>query len=427
MTLCRDDIRALEAENAPVTNEPTDRSFDQNPENSGAVYTESTLSAIDAPVMIQHYFEINQSLPVISKASFLRWSDDGNEADPAYRICLRSILCSALLHEQLSGDVSSLEHREAYRESLDAATSEYGNLFVGSPSLRTVQALAAFVSCMQVSSHGAERSVSILAVAIRYAYLLSLHRLEEDKNMTVADRAERMRLFWCLYCLDRSISLKLHLPPVIDDRDLHVIRPRALNSDSPRLMNFADPLGWQTASSQQPPSYNDPGSLLLVSSMFEGSDEKICAINSDATLTLLAARQRLAIISGDIWCSLHTRTSDHLPQEFRRLEEARVQCRLLQWKQDWFNVSHPSIQWPSKHLPTIALLQFDYFLCLLKSDTETFPSRSPKDIAVVPGDSPYLLNLQRKVISGTAPWVDAARETLRLAAVVRTGGWTYLQ
>lgn len=294
--------------------------------------------------------------------------------------------------------------------------------------MHIVQALTALVACLQVSSDRAESGASILVTAIRYAYMLNLHRLEEDREMTVADRTERMRCFWCLYCLDRSISLKLHLPPIIDDRDLHVIRPKMLHDDPPRLLNFADPLEWQQ-NDLHPPNgtYDHPAGLLIASSMFEGSDDKIRAVGSNAILNLFAARQRLAIISGDIWASLHTRTGEQQAQDARRVEETRLQWRLLQWKREWFHVDYPRTEWPPEHLATIVLLQFDYFLCLLKSDPETFPSKSPKEVAMMPSDSRYVLNLQRKVLSGTSAWVDAARETLRLATVVRRGGWPYLQ
>lgn len=124
-----------------------------------------------------------------------------------------------------------MNRRDEYWEYLREALSHTGNILIATRSIHAVQALAALVACAQHTNDGAEKGHSFLAVAIRFAYALNLHHLDEEVGLGVVERLELIRLFWCLYILDRSISLRLHLPPMIDDRDMCVLTPKMYSVD----------------------------------------------------------------------------------------------------------------------------------------------------------------------------------------------------
>ena len=184
---------------------------------------------------MDYYFTtVNQTLPILTTA----WPNEGNPSDAAFKTRFKSILCSAIQFEQLSGTNSSPDRREAYWEFLRQALANTGTILIVTPTLHAVQALAALVACSQHTKDGAEKSHPFLAVAIRFAYTLNLHHLDEEVGLSVVERLERIRLFWCLYILDRSTSLRLHLPPTIDDRDVYVLTPKMYGEDGMGLVSL---------------------------------------------------------------------------------------------------------------------------------------------------------------------------------------------
>lgn len=198
----------------------------------GAGAQSDLLSETEVQQVVECYFShVNHFFPILSRGSFETWANDGNDDDRAFKTCFNSFVCSSLHYEQLARPDLCNDRRGAYWEYLGEALTNYGNLSVSTPSLHIVQALASLVFCVQRGTEGAAKSLSILAVAVRFAYRLNLHQLDEEDGLSVADRLERLRLFWCLYILDRSTSLRLHLPPIIDDRDLYVLTPKMFSED----------------------------------------------------------------------------------------------------------------------------------------------------------------------------------------------------
>ena len=192
----------------------------------------NTESSIDVQETLECYFKhVNHIFPVISRKSFETWVNDGNDHDAAFRMIFNAFLCSALHYAQLFHPEPPSAWRGAYWEYLADALSNYGNLAVSTPSLHVVQALTSLAFCVQHSAEGPSKTLSILAVAVRFAYRLNLHHLDVEENLGVEGRMERLRLFWCLYMLDRSTSVRLHLPPMIDDRDLYVLTPKMFSDD----------------------------------------------------------------------------------------------------------------------------------------------------------------------------------------------------
>lgn len=194
----------------------------------------------DLDQLLNYYFTtVHQTLPIISRPAFTTWCNDGNASDAAFKTCFHSLLCAAIQHAQLSSSKAVFGRGEAYWEHLREALSSTGNVLIASPSIRAVQALAALVACSRHTNEGVSKGHPFLAVAIRFAYSLSLHRLDEEVGLSIVERLERIRLFWCLYILDRSTSLRLHLPPMIDDRDVYVLTPKMYSDDGLGLVRLS--------------------------------------------------------------------------------------------------------------------------------------------------------------------------------------------
>ena len=342
----------------------------------------------------QYFRSANHTFPIISRKSFDLWmaegDDEGCEPESASIVLLQSIFYTGLHNIWILNEGADDAQRQAGSQHLRTAMSKVGDLLTSSPSIRSIQALVSFVSCVQRSPNGAEKGLPILAVAVQFAKILGLHRLDQACDITLEGRFERLRLFWCLYILDRETSLRLHVPPLISDEDLFILNLRMIPDDCTGLVKSTV-----------------PGEMINV----------------------FAARQRLAQISGQIWKELYTFSQEHLPQLKRDEVKDKLNRSLLQWKAEWFDYGDGdelSDYWPSEHLVSMVHLQFDFLYCLLKVDAESFP-KVPKDITVQPDGEKYSEHLQRQVQDGTAPWSIPARQTLQLGKLVRKGGLCYLQ
>lgn len=199
----------------------------------------TVLADLDIDHALSIYFTaVNHALPILSHEAFRKWHGGGQPDNPASRTCLKSLLCASIRYTQFSrAGTNDNDQRHLYWDCLREALSNVGNLLVAMPSLHAVQALATLVACVQQTADGAEKGLPILAVAIRFANRLGLHHLDAEEGISVAQRLEQLRLFWCLYILDRSTSMRLHLPPIINDADLYVMTPKMFSDDGLGLVS----------------------------------------------------------------------------------------------------------------------------------------------------------------------------------------------
>lgn len=90
--------------------------------------------------------------------------------------------------------------------------------------LMTVQALLAMALTTEILLDK-EATYIALGAAARIATSLGLQQQLKDSRLSPPEISERYIVFWFLYSLDKSLSLRLGRPPVIDDRDIEIDIP----------------------------------------------------------------------------------------------------------------------------------------------------------------------------------------------------------
>ena len=340
---------------------------------------------IEEMVVFKYFAIENHVFPIFGFASFhnrLRMHHAGAETldDPALLAGLHGVLAACGPHLQLA---EADFNEAAARKHLHTALSYTNKIILQPPTTMGVQALACIVACLQHPIFSDISSINLLAVAIRMAYSLHLHRLDEFVGISPADRLERIRVFWCLYILDKEIALQSDAPPLIDDDNIRVIDPRMFSEDELGLVQSSD---------------------------------------KSVVLNMFTARQRLARIASKIWKELRTFKAQHRPKREVLELTMRLNEELAQWKTEWCkfgSATDAAAMWPEKTIENLANLQCRYFQCLLKRNID-LPST-----AVEMRD--YLkAGMETEYRALNVCCVIAARDALHLTRAVRKGGLLYI-
>lgn len=194
--------------------------------------------------LVQHYFDnFFQLVPVFDKASFYASIDNvyrgqPGQAEPIDHWMLRMVLAiaSATLSER-SGD-------HHYFEGIGhvCAALEHAEAVLHPGSITSVQALVLLVEYAMLDPHHFD-SWSLIGAASRAMIDLGLHQ-DPPKGATMSKHKLelRRRVFWCVYCFDRSTSL---------------VQTRAFSFSDPSA-KVKVPFARQSASQPQSPAPQDP-------------------------------------------------------------------------------------------------------------------------------------------------------------------------
>jgi hypothetical protein len=337
-------------------------------------------------MVIFKYFDIeNHVFPVFSFAAFhsrLRayHAERTTEEDPAWLACLQGVLAACGSHLQLA----EADFNEATaKKHLHLALSHSSQIMLLPPTIRGVQALVCIIACSRHPVFSDIQSTNLLAVAIRMSFTLDLHRLDEVMGITSDDRLERIRLFWCLYILDKEMALELDAPPLIDDENIRLLEPRLISDDQLGL---------------------------------------VASVDHNAQLNLFTARQRLAQIASKIWKGLHTFKAQHQPKMGQLEMTMELNEELARWKREWFQYGS-SIEvatiWPEKTIEHLASVQCRYFMCLLKRNFDR-----PYKATEMRDKLKYGAELDHQALNMCC--VIAAKDTLHLTRAVGKGGLLYV-
>lgn len=110
--------------------------------------------------------------------------------------------------------VSLPEDQDPGRIFYDTAQTLIGDV-VQSSSLTSVQAVFVLsVYLLPASAFGA--AFVYMGLALRKAMTIELHREASDSATLQADRESRRRLWWAIYSLERTLTIKLNRPPSFD-------------------------------------------------------------------------------------------------------------------------------------------------------------------------------------------------------------------
>jgi len=206
---------------------------------------------------VHAYFDFVQCIfPVLDReifeAQFDTFVSDPTQFDPSWYALLNAVLASGCRA------VLSAETAEAFQHSGHEAWGFFQNaldyeveLIHRSTNLTAVQAFTVMAIYAQGMSSPQRLEYTLSSIAARLAQSLALHRQpRREWNLSSGEMRERNRLFWSIYCLDRTIALRCGRPAVISDEEISCSFPRGVRVRQPSRLKAGRS---STADGQQPP------------------------------------------------------------------------------------------------------------------------------------------------------------------------------
>lgn len=181
-----------------------------------------------ASYLVKTYFQgVNTVVPIFDQDTFMAQFDsayglDCRDSDPGWWAALNVVLALAYQYWDMP-DPDPEEDLEAwgYFQNALAAVNQ---LMATRYTLASVQALLGMAMILTAMPHQ-NPSTLLTSSAIKIAHNLGLHRQDQDPTLSAVESAERMRVFWVAYSLDKDISLQTRQPPTQGDEDMDVEPP----------------------------------------------------------------------------------------------------------------------------------------------------------------------------------------------------------
>jgi hypothetical protein len=184
---------------------------------------------------VDAYFSTVQTIfPVLDRAKFesqlaISGSEPTGQTD-SWMALLNAVLASGC-RAALSDDTANAfqeSGREAWAYFRNALYYE-AKLIHAATDLMAVQALAVMTVFAQGMSSPQRMEYTLSSTAARLAQSLALNRqVPAAWKLTEDEQCERNRLFWVIYCLDKTIGLRCGRPSVIRDDEISCCFPRGI-------------------------------------------------------------------------------------------------------------------------------------------------------------------------------------------------------
>jgi hypothetical protein len=184
---------------------------------------------------VEAYFSTVQSIfPVLDQEKFeAQLAMLGTDPDGklhSWKALLNAVLasgCRAALSEETA---------EAFQESGRESWSYFQNalsyetdIIHGATDLMAVQALAVMTIFAQGLSSPQRLEYTLSSIASRLAQSIGLNRHQQPGwNLSEGEIRERNRVFWVIYCLDKTIALRCGRPSMIQDDEISCCFPRGV-------------------------------------------------------------------------------------------------------------------------------------------------------------------------------------------------------
>lgn len=345
--------------------------------------------------LIELYFDhCNQAFPIFSRFAFLTsmlrhsFRTAADEGGAALRASAMAMLSLALRMHAMCETENVASGDEKAASYLERAATELTTLMLAKPSVAILQALVIVACAMLASTDPTSKASVVIAVAVRQAQSLDLHLLDTLAGLSPAERLERIRIFWCLYILDKELSLRLCKPSLLSEDDLCVLSPQAVSEDRIGLLTSED---------------------------------------GELQLSMFAARQQLSRIQSTVYARLYTFNARHtrVPEKEQAVEVLNV--ALQQWREAWLANYHilQMGTWSSWALIHVVRLHFAYFHTLALANPKV-----PADDYAVRQKLDEVLRDSRSANEAFAnippALLDSARAVFTAAARIRHGGLGWL-
>ena len=190
---------------------------------------------------------------------------------------------------------------------LENAQSTLGNILDEDANLQHIQVLLGLgILFLGSRPDDVRAAMMFTSTGVRLAQAMGMHRMNRydgDSHYMAADEmAQRKRVFWIAYVLDRDVAARMKQAPILQDADIDLDLP-------------AD---------------DDAGTIHLSRPVDSTMDAYVTG--SDIRFNLFRARVELARIQGRVYeCALSVRASTMDPGESGRLAQS-IRLSLQQWK-----------------------------------------------------------------------------------------------
>lgn len=202
--------------------------------NTNSIYKETSIfqelpSKEKALHLITIFFRgVNAVHPIFDQDTFMSKFDsayglDCIDSDPGWWAALNVVLALAYQYWDMPvpDPTEDLEARGYFQNAL-AATNL---LITRQYTLASVQALLGMAMIMMAMPAHQGSSTLLISTAIKIAHYLGLHRQHQYPVVSAVESAERTRVFWVAYSLDKDISLLTRQPPTQGDDDMDIEPP----------------------------------------------------------------------------------------------------------------------------------------------------------------------------------------------------------
>ncbi|KXH45058.1 hypothetical protein CSIM01_01187 [Colletotrichum simmondsii] len=209
-----------------------------------ALSTPHQILDIPRPQLLEYidaYFtQVQVVFPILDRDTFhAQLAEMGDGSDVVQRpswLALLNVVVASGLRASLSDETS-----EAFRTSVSetwgyfqSALSFESQIVHGATDLLAVQAVALMAVFAQGLSSPQRLEYTLSSVASRLAQSIGLNCTPPlEWSLSDVEKKERNRVFWAVYCLDKSIALRCGRPAVICDEEISCTFPRGIDLAHP--------------------------------------------------------------------------------------------------------------------------------------------------------------------------------------------------
>ncbi|EFX06040.1 fungal specific transcription factor domain containing protein [Grosmannia clavigera kw1407] len=184
-----------------------------------------------------YFVSVQLIFPVLDRAVFLgqlerngRNNSDNRDVRPSWLALLSVVLasgCRATLSDE-TAEAFQTSGREAWLFFQDALFYER-SMAHGTTELAAVQALAVMTVFAQGLSSPQRLEYTLCSQAVRQAQALGLnYQPSRAWQLSSAELRERSRVFWAVYCLDKTVALRCGRPAILHDAEISCHFPRGV-------------------------------------------------------------------------------------------------------------------------------------------------------------------------------------------------------
>ncbi|KAM0510983.1 hypothetical protein ACHAPE_010341 [Trichoderma viride] len=192
--------------------------------------------------LVNKYFsDYNQAMPLFYQPQFMRMLDNWyrcpHEQNEASWASINVVLALALQHAPSAATASE---DQVSSECIRNAQSVLNHLVIRDEDLQGLQVVLALV-ILFLGTTRPQPSCVLIGTAVKLAHRLKLH-LQDGLNDTNTDlAAQKERLLWITYILDRDISMRTVEPYGLQDHDMEIDAISAtLKGDSAGVLSLPD-------------------------------------------------------------------------------------------------------------------------------------------------------------------------------------------